>query len=120
MQPFSAHRSLLPFLESYRVVAENLTRWDPEVEWDTPRFLDECLALGKQQLLQRRIHSGSSVSKVLFETALKLARNRSLAEAGAPALAARRQEFAVEVRDALRRAEAIAALAASRRAGLIS
>jgi glycerol-3-phosphate O-acyltransferase len=120
MRPFSAHRSLLPFLESYRVVAENLTRWDPDVDFDESRFLDECLALGKQQLLQRRIHSGSSVSKVLFQTALKLAKNRALADASAPALAERREEFAVEIRKALRHAEAIAALAASRRAGLIS
>ena len=120
MRPFSAHRSLLPFLEGYRVVAENLTRWDPNVDFDESRFLNECLALGKQLLLQRRIRSGSSVSKVLFQTALKLATNRALADASAPALAERREEFAVEIRDALRRAEAIAALAASRRAGLIA
>lgn len=120
MRPFSAHRSLLPFLESYRVVAENLARCDPDVDFDESRFLNECLALGKQQLLQRRIHSGSSVSKVLFQTALKLAKNRALADTSAPALAERREEFAVEIRSALRHAEAIAALAARRRAGLIS
>ena len=120
MRPFSAHRSLLPFLESYRVVAENLTRWDPDVDFDEARFLNECLALGRQQLLQRRIHSGSSVSKVLFQTALKLAKNRALADASAPDLAERREEFAVEILNALRHAEAIAALAARRRAGLIS
>ncbi len=118
-RPFSAHRTLRPFLESYQVVSENLTRCDPEADFDKPRFLAECLALGKQLLLQRRIHSGSSVSKVLFQTALKLARNRGLLDAAAPDLTERRQAFAFEIRDALRRTEAIAALAASRRAGLI-
>jgi len=120
MRPFSAHRSLLPFLESYRVVAENLTRWDPNLAFDDSRFLNDCLSLGKQQLLQRRIHSGSSVSKILFQTALKLAKNRALTDATTPALAERREHFAVEIRNALRRAEGIAALAAKRRAGLIS
>ena len=119
MRPFSAHRTLRPFLESYQVVAEILTRRDPEASFDEARFLAECLALGRQRLLQRRMHSGSSVSKVLFQTALKLARNRGLVDAGAPDLGARRQAFAAEIRDALRRTEAIAALAASRRAGLI-
>ncbi len=119
MRPFSSHRTLRPFLESYQVVAENLTRWDVDAELSETRFLDECLALGRQRLLQRRIHSGSSVSKVLFQTALKLARNRGLVDPGSPGLAERREEFAVEIRDALRRAEAIAALAASRRTGLI-
>ncbi len=119
MRPFSAHRTLRPFLESYQVVSEILTRCDPEAPFDEARFLAECLGLGKQRLLQRRVHSGSSVSKVLFQTALKLARNRGLVDPGAPDLAMRRQAFAAEIRDALRRAEAVAALAASRRAGLI-
>jgi glycerol-3-phosphate O-acyltransferase len=122
MRPFSAHRTLRPFLESYQVVAETLARWDPESDFDESRFLTACLGLAKQRLLQRRIHSGSSVSKVLFQTALRLARNRGLVEQGAAESAPpseRRETLAVEIRDALRRAEAIAALAASRRAGLI-
>ena len=118
-RPFSAHRTLRPFLESYQVVSESLTRCDPNEDFDETRFLADCLALSKQLLLQRRIHSGSSVSKVLFQTALKLARNRGLLDAAAPDLAEQRQAFAFEIRDALRRTEAIAALAASRRAGLI-
>ena len=56
--------------------------------------------------------------RVLFQTGLRLAGNRGLLEPGSPELAGRRAAFAVEVRDALRRAEAISALAAIRRAGL--
>jgi glycerol-3-phosphate O-acyltransferase len=119
MRPFSAHRTLRPFLESYGVVSENLARWDPGLDFDEDRFLAECLALGKQRLLQRRIHSGSSVSKVLFETALKLAKNRGLLDSRTPDLPGRRAAFDAEIHDALRHAEAIVALAASRRAGLI-
>jgi glycerol-3-phosphate O-acyltransferase len=119
MRPFSAHRTLRPFLEAYQVVSENLARIEPGTELDEARFLGECLALGRQLLLQRRILSGSSVSKVLFQTALKLARNRRVLDPDAPEGAERRAAFAAEIRDALRRTEAIAALAASRRAGLI-
>jgi glycerol-3-phosphate O-acyltransferase len=76
------------------------------------------LALAQQYQLQRRIHSGESVSKVLFATALRLAKNRKLVDPG-PDLADRRQRFAAEIRDALRRVDAISALAQARRAGLI-
>jgi glycerol-3-phosphate O-acyltransferase len=119
MRPFSAHRTLRPFLESYQVVSENLTRCAPDADFDEARFIDECLGLGHQLVLQRRMHSSSSVSKVLFQTALKLARNRGLLDPGGVEIAESREDFAVEIRDALRRTEAIAALAASRRAGLI-
>jgi glycerol-3-phosphate O-acyltransferase len=119
MRPFSAHRTLRPFLEAYQVVSENLARIEPGAKLDEARFLGECLALGRQLLLQRRILSGSSVSKVLFQTALKLARNRRVLDPDASEGAERRAAFAAEIRDALRRTEAIAALAASRRAGLI-
>ena len=82
--------------------------------------LGRCLALGKQYQLQRRIRSAESVSRVLFETALRLARNRGLLEPGTADLEARRRAFAEEIQRAVRRAEAIDVLAASRRAGLIA
>jgi glycerol-3-phosphate O-acyltransferase len=69
--------------------------------------------------LQRRIESAESISRVLFETALRLARNRGLLESGTSDLAARRAVFAREMREVIRRVEGIAALAASRRAGVI-
>ena len=117
-RPFSAHRVLRPFLESYRVVSDQLARWDPAAPLDVGRFLAACLGLGKQYRLQRLINSADSVSKVLFQTALRLAQNRGLLEGEPPDLAARRQAFATEIRDVLRRVEAVDALAASRLAGL--
>ena len=118
IRPFSAHRVLRPFLESYRVVADGLARRDPAAAFDEPGFTTSSLALAQQYQLQRRIHSGESVSKVLFATALRLAKNRKLVDPG-PDLADRRQRFAAEIRDALRRVDAISALAQARRAGLI-
>jgi glycerol-3-phosphate O-acyltransferase len=120
LRPFTAHRVLRPFLEAYRVVSDELEQLDATAPFDEVALLARCLARGKQYRLQRRIQSAESVSKVLFATALELARNRALAEPGADRLVDRRRVFAVEVRNVLRRVDAIAALAASRRAGLIA
>jgi glycerol-3-phosphate O-acyltransferase len=117
-RPFSAHRVLRPFLHAYRVVADALVREKTDVALDQNAFLGRCMGLGQQYLLQRRIANAESVSKVLFETALRLARNRGLVEP-APDLAAKRQAFADDIRDAIRRTDAIDLLAQSRIAGLI-
>ena len=114
--PFSAHRVLRPFLEAYQVLADALAR-SGEGDPDKEKLLAACLGLGKQYHLQRRIRSTESVSKVLFETALRIARNRELL--GGEVATGARQAFAAEIRNANRRIDAIEALAASRRAGLL-
>jgi glycerol-3-phosphate O-acyltransferase len=119
IRPFSAHRILRPFLEAYRVVGDALARRDPGEPLDEPTFLNECLALGKQYSLQRHIKSAESVSKVLFATALKLARNRGLTDPGGEDLKAMRGAFAEELREAIRRVDAVEALVHARRSGLI-
>ena len=53
-------------------------------------------------------------------TALKLANNRGLLEAGAEGLEARRREFADEIRTAIRGVDAIEVLVRARQAGLFS
>jgi len=120
VRPFSAHRILRPFLEAYRVVADTLVRQPAGAAIDDTALLNQCLALGKQYRLQRRIRSTESVSKVLFETALRLARNRNLMQSGDADIGARRAAFAEELSDVIRRIDAIGALAASRLAGLIA
>ena len=118
-RPFSAHRVLRPFLEAYRIVADCLERRDPGEPIDEARLLEACLGLGRQYHLQRRVQSAASVSKVLFQTALKLADNRGLLHSNEPDLAAWRRVFAEQIRTAVRHVDAVDALAASRRAGLI-
>src|SRR5262245_18612986 len=119
IRPLAAHRVLRPFLEAYRVVGDALARTNPATPLVEATFLATCFGLAKQYTLQRRIHSQESVSKALFATALRLARNRDLVDPGAPDLADRRRAFADEIRQALRRIDAINALGAARRAGLI-
>jgi glycerol-3-phosphate O-acyltransferase len=43
-------------------------------------LIAECVAVGKQMMLQRRLHSPESVSTELFTSALKLADNYGLLE----------------------------------------
>ena len=120
-RPLSSHRAVRPFLESYRVLAEVLLRWGTEKAVDKKELLDRSLALGKQWVLQRRIHNAESVSKSYFETALRLADNRKLLGAGgddAAALEAKRRAFATELARAVRRIDAVDALAAARRSGV--
>ena len=119
-RPFTSHRVLRPFLDAYRLVCDHLERWDPDTEIDEVRFVTECMGLGKQYHLQGTIHSAASVSQLLIKTALKLAANRGLLKTGAPDQRKQRGEFSDEIHAALRRIDAIDALAAGRRAGIIS
>lgn len=120
IKPFNSHRVLRPFLEAYRVVADQLALLPPDAKIDETRFVSQCLALGRQYLLQKRVTRAESISKVLFQNTLRLAANRRLLD-GAPAeeLAARRLAFSQEIQRAIRRVDAIDVLAASRRTGLL-
>jgi glycerol-3-phosphate O-acyltransferase len=64
--------------------------------------MHECLAHGRQLLLQGRIHGADSVSRELFATALKLAANRGLIEGDAAGRQAWLDEL-VTYRDLLER-----------------
>ncbi|MEE6138685.1 lysophospholipid acyltransferase [Mycobacterium sp. 050128] len=106
-----AHLVLRPFLDAYHIVADRLAALADE-SLDENAFLAECLELGKQWELQRRIASAESRSMELFKTALRLARHRELVEGSdSEQLAKRRQEFADEIATATRRVNAIAELA---------
>jgi glycerol-3-phosphate O-acyltransferase len=120
IRPYSAHRVLRPFLDGYDVVADALARRPSTAEFEPSAFLDECLRLGRQYVLQGRVRSPESVSKPLFEVGIRVARNRRLLDPGLPGLAGLRRALATEVRDAIRRVEAVEALAAARRAGIES
>jgi glycerol-3-phosphate O-acyltransferase len=120
IKPFNSHRVLRPFLEAYRVVGDQLARLPVGAKVDEARFVSQCLALGKQYQLQRRVTRAESVSKVLFQNTIRLAANRKLLEEGqGNELAARRLEFSREIQRAIRRVDAIDVLAAGRRTGLL-
>ncbi|WP_280243355.1 glycerol-3-phosphate 1-O-acyltransferase [Nocardia abscessus] len=75
-----AHRVLRSFIDAQLVVAERLAARDAGDEIDRKEFITECVAVGKQMMLQQRLHSPESVSTELFTSALKLADNYGLLE----------------------------------------
>lgn len=91
---------LRPFVDSYRVLAEELTALEPDRVVAEREILKRCLRLGRQWSLQHRI-TEESVSGEMFGTAFKLARHRGLLEADAPAeeIARRRHALVAELDD---------------------
>ena len=118
IRPLTAHLVLRPFLEAYQVVGDTLERIDSAEAINHEAVLSDCLALGTQYHLQKRIRNAESVSKVLFASALKLADNRELLGPADEKVREARAAFAEEIRTAVRRVDAIDAIAAGRRAGL--
>jgi glycerol-3-phosphate O-acyltransferase len=105
-----AHLVLRPFLDAYHVVADRLASWPDDEPLDEQRFLDECLRLGKQWAMQKRLASEESVSLELYKPALRLARHRELVTAGLPGPGKRRADFLAEIETTVRRVNTIAAL----------
>jgi glycerol-3-phosphate O-acyltransferase len=91
-----AYWALLPFLDSYQIVGDELEALDTAFE--EKKFLQGCLARARMYRIEERVFSGESASQVLFKSALALARNRGLVEE-TPGVATRRAEFAAEMRE---------------------
>lgn len=68
---------LRPFVDSYRVLAEELAALEPGRMPSEKELLTRCLRLGRQWSLQHRI-TEESVSGEMFSTAVKLATHRGL------------------------------------------
>jgi glycerol-3-phosphate O-acyltransferase len=111
-----AHRVLRSFLDAQLVVAERLAARDAGDPVQSDALLDECEAVGRQMLLQGRLHGPESLSAELFSSALKLAENHGLLQSGSPDLTARREQSASYVRDLLARVRTAESLDAALRA----
>ena len=86
-----ASRVLRSFLDAQLVVAERLAARPPRQPVVEKEFLDECGGVGQQMLLQGRLHGPESLSRELFASAMKLAANLDLIDAGREELAQRRR-----------------------------
>lgn len=78
VQPLVAHAVLRSFADAYRVAAGVLSDLGDEPVGDRSGLLSQCLKSGRQQHLQGRVFSAESISKSLYEAALKLAEYRGL------------------------------------------
>ena len=90
-----AHWSVLPFLDAYQVVGDELENWQGTFE--EKAFLKACMARAKMYRIENRLFTGESASQVLFKSALSLAENRGLL---ADDTQDERSAFAEEVRAA--------------------
>jgi len=113
MRPLVSHIMVRPFVEAYRIVADVLVNDDVTASDEDSEVTNRALGLGQQYVAQRRLRSSESVSVLLFQTGLQLARNRGLFEPTA-GLAARRAEFLDELRQLVRRLDRIEDLAIKR------
>lgn len=125
-----AHRVLRSFVDAQLVVAERLAlRGDEELARKdsaaTDALVAECEKVGRQMLLQGRLHGPESLSRELFVGALDLMANLGLlrdapreTEGDTPheGLASRRQASAAYARDLVRRVRTIESMDASIRA----
>jgi glycerol-3-phosphate O-acyltransferase len=96
-QPHLAHLVLRPFLDAYHLFAEELARWSVDQDVDEGALLERCLGVGRQRVLQGRLHSAESVTLELFKNALRLAHHRHLVEGRGEALRAQRVAFAQQL-----------------------
>ncbi len=102
-QVLVADRVLRSFLDAQLVVAERLAAHPAGQPVEEKEFLDECGGVGRQMLLQGRLHGPESLSRELFSSALKLAANQDLIGPGGENLAGRRRAFAARLRDLVAR-----------------
>ena len=80
--PLLAHAVLRTFVDAYRIVAEYLSLEGDNAATDRAALMAAALRFGRQLRLTGRVFSAESVSKSLFETALRLADYRDLMAAG--------------------------------------
>ena len=79
------------------MVALRLAARNPRKPVVEKEFLDECGGVGQQMLLQGRLHGPESLSRELFASALRLAANRDLVDAGRDELGKRREELVTQL-----------------------
>ena len=88
---------LRPFLDAYAIVAHELAKVPPTRDLDEEQFLTNCLAVGKQWVLRRLVHSEESNSLEMFRNAYQLAGHRGLLDPETAELAGRRAAFRDEI-----------------------
>jgi glycerol-3-phosphate O-acyltransferase len=107
----SSDMLLRPFFEAHAITADVLVAHGAEAAPEPPRWVEECMGLGRQYALQRRLAHPESVSRHLFATGLELARHRGLCDARATAA---RTAFAARLQAVLRRLDTVHTIAVRR------
>jgi glycerol-3-phosphate O-acyltransferase len=122
LSPLLGHGALEPYLESYRIVSEQLLEHGSAEDFDQKAFINDCLNIGRQLHLQRQVVSAESIAKFMFNTGLKVAKSRGLLDISVSSseLGKRREEHAEDMRAINRRVRALRSLASARRSGILN
>ncbi|WP_286696044.1 1-acyl-sn-glycerol-3-phosphate acyltransferase [Spongiibacter sp. UBA1325] len=114
LSPLLGPGTLRPFIEAYLVLARALRMENLVEPADSKVLTNRALNLGKQRVLQQRIHCEESVSANYFENAIKIAENHRLLQIS-PDIAERRQAWLDDLRELTSNIRLLASLSESRR-----
>ncbi len=114
MLPLVSHATLLSFVEAYRIVADVLARKSAGDELEEKDVVNECLAYGRQALLQRRITSEASIGKLLFQNGFKLMVNQGLNNTSDTDLQEKRLQMSQSLRELAHRIDIVRTIALPR------
>lgn len=104
-EPLMGHAALLPYVEAYSVVLDQLCRLKLGETMDQETCVAAALKEGKQAYLLRRITSEASIGKIIFQNGYQLAANLGVAGETTEAVIAKRKALVLEFRDLARRME---------------
>lgn len=104
-QPLLGHAALLPFVEAYIVVFEQLARLEDGEVLSQQDCVAQGLVEGRQAYLLRQISSEASIGKILFENGYKLAAHIGLTGETDPETTTRRRAVLADLRALARRME---------------
>ncbi len=111
MPTLASDMLLRSFVEAYRVAVDVVP--GPGDAPDAASLLETCMGLGRQYLLQGRLHTPESVSRHLYRAGLELARHRGASGADAES-SARRAGLAAQLDDVLHRLAVVHRIAVRR------
>jgi glycerol-3-phosphate O-acyltransferase len=104
-EPLMGHAALLPYVEAYTVVLDELVRLKRGEVMDQEACVGAALKNAKQAYLLRRITSEASIGKIIFQNGYQLAANLGLAGETTDDVIARRKALVAEFRNLARRME---------------
>jgi glycerol-3-phosphate O-acyltransferase len=105
-----AHRVIGAILEAYRVLADELALLGDEPA-DEKALVERSLGIARQRWLQSMLPTAESISRDYFRNAAQVAGKLGLLAAEAPDLAQRREAFAGEMRQTVRRLDLLRQIA---------
>lgn len=108
--PLTAHATLKPYIEAYRIVADVFAGLGEDETLDEKAMVSASFKYGRQAYLQRRITSKASLGQILFKNGYKMLESYGVVEP-APGVVEKRKQISKQLRLLAHRIEQIRVLA---------